>query len=226
MTPIVSFERVCKAYGRHIVLRDVSFTIGTGEAVALIGPNGAGKTTMLRLLMGGLRASSGEVRLSGERVPEALSHTRTAYFGGEFTLPPAVTAASWRALFQERLACDGEARPLGVLSRGMRQMIALRTLFSLPALRVIALDEPWEALDPAAARWLGDAVRARRAGGAALFLSSHRLHDLAGLCDRYLFLTDGRVLSFDAAALCGGGRNGVTADTLLGMFERLCGGRA
>ena len=55
-------------------------------------------------------------------------------------------------------------------------------------LGLIVLDEPWEALDPDAARWLSTTLETKRDRGAALVLSSHRLHDLAGFCDSYLFL--------------------------------------
>ncbi len=219
MTAVLTVDRVSKAYGRHEVLHDVTFSIARGEAVALIGPNGAGKTTLLRLLVGAMRPDAGEVRIAGELVPAALPHTRVAYFGGEMTMPGSVTVEAWRGLFQPPSARDGDRRLLGALSRGTRQMVGLRAVFSLSALRLIALDEPWEGLDPDAARWLADAVRARRDGGAALIVSSHRLHDLAGLCDRYLFLNDGRLLGFSAHAVCPDGP--VTADALFAAFDRL-----
>jgi ABC-type multidrug transport system ATPase subunit len=219
MNALLTADRVSMAYGRAEALSDVTLSVIRGEAVALIGPNGAGKTTLLRLLVGILRPSRGEIRIAGDLVPAALTHTRVAYFGGEMTMPPGVTVAAWRSLFQEPSSHDHDRRLLGTLSRGTRQMVGLRTVFSLPALQLIALDEPWEGLDPDAARWLGEAVRARRGNGAALILSSHRLHDLAGLCDRYLFLNAGRLLSMSARAVCADGP--VTADALFAVFDRL-----
>lgn len=223
MTVAVTVEGLSKSYGGLHVLRDVTFSVSRGEAVALIGPNGAGKTTLLRLLVGALQPEQGEVRIEGELVPRALFETRVAYFAGEFTLPPAVPVRAWRTLFQEPLSQNGDERRLGLLSRGTRQMAGLRIVFSLPALRLIVLDEPWEGLDPDAARWLGEAVRARRETGTALILSSHRLHDLAGLCDRYLFLSRGQVVSFTALELARDGD--VTADTLFSVFDRILGGK-
>ncbi len=219
MSGLVTVERLSKAYGREEVLHDVTFAVSRGESVALIGPNGAGKTTLLRLIIGAIRPDAGEVRVAGELPPGAFSRTRAGYFGGEMTMPPGVRVGAWRGLFQEPRPLDGDRRFLGLLSRGTRQMVGLRNVFSLPALRLIVLDEPWEGLDPDASRWLADAVRARRANGAALILSSHRLHDLAGLCDRYLFLNEGRVLGFQASALCADGP--VTADVLFATFDRL-----
>ena len=219
MSIVLAVEHVTKAYRRHEVLHDVTFAVACGEAVALIGPNGAGKTTLLRLVVGALRPDAGEIRIAGELPSAALPHARVAYFGGEKTMPGAVTVGEWRGLFQPPASHDGDRRRLGALSRGTRQMVGLRAVFSLAALRLIALDEPWEGLDPDASRWLAEAVRARRDNGAALILSSHRFHDLAGLCDRYFFLNEGRLLGFSARALCPDGP--VTADALFATFDRL-----
>src|SRR5207244_12898492 len=85
-----------------------------------------------------------------------------------------------------------DARPLRSLSRGTRQLRGLRTVFSRQHLRLLVLDEPWEGLDPDAARWLSTAIETKRDRGAAIVVSSHRLYDLAGLCDAYLFLAHHR----------------------------------
>ena len=57
------------------------------------------------------------------------------------------------------------------------------------------LDEPWEGLDPDASRWLSELLVLRRLTGSAILVSSHRLHDLAAICDRCEFLVDGRIVS-------------------------------
>ena len=146
----------------------------------------------------------------------ALSRVRAAYFGGESTLPPAVRVRSWRNLFHDTDE-RSENRPFRLLSRGTRQLLGLRTLFSVSGLRLIVLDEPWEGLDPDASRWLTEAMRARRDAGVTLLVSSHRLHELAGVCDRYVFLDRGfaTVVAGNAVA-----RNGmVTGDALLAIFD-------
>ena len=83
------------------------------------------------------------------------------------------------------------------------------------------LDEPWEGLDPDASRWLTEAMRARRDAGVTILVSSHRLHDLAGVCDRYVFLDRGfaTIVAGEAVA-----RNGVvTGDGLLAAFDAVRG---
>jgi ABC-2 type transport system ATP-binding protein len=213
---LLEARHLSKSYGRTVVLRDVSFKVQPGEALGIIGPNGAGKTTMLRMLVG-LVSGGGAVTLDGHRLSEGLRRLQVAYFAGESTVPPVVRARRWRSLFH-KVDATVNNRPVRVLSRGTRQLLGLRTIFSLPALNLVILDEPWEGLDPDGARWLSAAIRARCDGGAAVVVSSHRLHDLAGVCDRYLFLQDGRVTSQSAADVAPGGAN---AEALLAAFDAM-----
>ena len=220
MSALLSVNGVVKKYDGKRVLAGVTFCAGKGEAIGIIGPNGAGKTTLLRIVMGLLRADAGWVRLEGEPVLSALARVRAAYFAGESTLPPGVRARAWRSLFHDADE-RGENRPFRLLSRGTRQLQGLRTLFAVSGTRLIVLDEPWEGLDPDASRWLTEAMRARRDAGVTILVSSHRLHDLAGVCDRYVFLDRGfaTIVAGEAVA-----RNGVvTGDGLLAAFDAVRG---
>jgi ABC-2 type transport system ATP-binding protein len=89
----------------------------------------------------------------------------------------------------------------------------------VPALRLLVLDEPWEGLDPDASRWLSDAMRDRRAAGTVIVLSSHRLHDLAGVCDRYIFIDRGVGTSIAADTISD--RGTVTGEALLAAFDQV-----
>jgi ABC-2 type transport system ATP-binding protein len=77
------------------------------------------------------------------------------------------------------------------LSRGSRQLYGLRVVLSGHA-DLLILDEPWEGLDPSGAAWLTDAVRRWSSEGAAVLVSSHRLHDLVSACSRFVLLEGGR----------------------------------
>ncbi|MBA3886069.1 MAG: ATP-binding cassette domain-containing protein [Acidobacteria bacterium] len=217
---LLDARELYKSFGRTAVLQNLSVGVDRGETLGIIGPNGAGKTTLLRMLVGLVRGE-GQVTLDGRPVRENLGRIGVAYFAGESTVPPLVRTRRWRRLFHEADAADN--RPVRVLSRGTRQLLGLRTVFSLPALDLIVLDEPWEGLDPDAARWLSAAMRARRDGGAALVVSSHRLHDLAGVCNRYLFLEEGRATTLEASDLSPDGT--ATAEFLLAAFDELRGSR-
>ena len=221
MTPRVSVQRVRRNYGRRAVLKDVSFSCAGGEVAGIIGPNGAGKTTLLRIITGLLRADGGVVLLGDEPVPQALHTTRISYFAGESTVPPGIRAHTWRQLFVGAGRQVDRSRPVRLLSRGTRQMLGLRAALDVTGARVIVLDEPWEGLDPDAARWLTESIREKRQAGVAVVVSSHRLHDLASVCDRCVFLDDGVATEIAARDITAGGA--LTGDELLAAFDLLRG---
>ena len=78
------------------------------------------------------------------------------------------------------------------MSRGNRQLLGLRLVLSGEDADLILLDEPWEGLDPSGANWLTSTLQRWRAAGAAVLVSSHRLHDLDAACTRFLLLRGGR----------------------------------
>jgi ABC-2 type transport system ATP-binding protein len=199
MKEVLSASGLSKRYGAREVLRGVEMSVRNEEIVGLIGANGAGKTTLLRILLGLVRASAGRVewRQTGGRPGE----DRVAHFGGAHTLPPGVAARSWVRLVSRGTSSCEDRRAIRALSRGSRQFLGLSAELARPNLDAILLDEPWEGLDPDGSRWLSQVLRRRRGEGCAILVSSHRLHDLAGLCDRYAFLIDGRVQARDAAEI-------------------------
>ena len=115
------------------------------------------------------------------------------YFGGEQTLPPQVSARCWYRLFDGEGAGAITTKLFGVLSRGTRQRIGLEATVAASGAPLVLLDEPWEGLDPDATRWLSDELTRMRAAGAAVLVSSHRVHDLAAVCDRCEFIVEGRI---------------------------------
>jgi ABC-2 type transport system ATP-binding protein len=186
MTIRLELVDVTKAFGHHQVLNQAWLQVRAGEVVGLIGANGAGKTTLLRIAAGLVRPDGGSVRWSPNQRDE---RPRIRYYGGEMTLPPSVPARRWASLFD--VAID-DRRRIGDLSRGSRQLFGLRVLLSGDEADLVLLDEPWEGLDPDGSAWLTDTVRRWQSAGAAILVSSHRLHDLDSVCTRFLLLESGR----------------------------------
>ena len=179
---------VSKAFGTHRVLNDAWLQVRGGEAVGLIGANGAGKTTMMRIAAGLVRPDRGCVRRTDER--PALR-----YFGGETTLPPDVSVHAWASLFGHRV---DDRRRIGQLSRGSRQLFGLDLVLAGTGADIILLDEPWEGLDPNGSHWLTGRLCRWRDEGAAVLISSHRLHDLDSVCTRFVMLEGGRCTPISA----------------------------
>jgi ABC-2 type transport system ATP-binding protein len=184
---LVSVRNATARYGRREVFRDLTFDLRTAQSLGVLGANGAGKTTLLRMLIGCVTPVTGDVRIGGFRPRDALVRTGIAYFAGGATLPPDVRATSWGTLGNGETVLP-ERRRIRALSQGLKQLLGLRTVLSRHPLQLIVLDEPWEGLDAESSRWLSATLESKRDRGSAVVVSSHRLHDLAGFCDEYLFL--------------------------------------
>ncbi len=141
-----------------------------------------------------------------------------AYFAGEATLPGFARASRWGALGAGDVITV-DRRPLRALSRGTRQLVGLRTALGRHPLALVILDEPWEGLDVDATRWLTATLEAKRDRGAAIIVSSHRVEDLAGLCDAYLILLPHQAVLMPAPEISAAGPAGTAQ--LAAVIERL-----
>ncbi len=182
-----------KSYGPRHVLSGADLLVPGGEITGLIGPNGAGKTTLLRLLCGFLRPSSGTIATDAGDVARSTAPAGLAHFGGGHTVPPGVSAHAWSRDVSGGAWEGDDRRKVRDLSRGTRQMLGLKATLAREGISILILDEPWEGLDPDGARWLNASLLEKSRGGTAVLVSSHRLHELAEICDRFAFLRDGLV---------------------------------
>jgi ABC-2 type transport system ATP-binding protein len=191
-----------RSFGQHVAVHDVSFDVAGGEIVGLLGPNGAGKTTTIRMLLGLLAPHRGSVELSPPAgyLPEGLQPhdalTVRGYLRFSARLRRIERAAVDRAMVDAGVD-DLAPRPIGVLSKGQRQRVALAQAV-LGAPRALVLDEPTTSLDPRQVAEVRALLRARAAAGAAVLLSTHLLAEAAAVCDRVVVLSAGRVVAIEA----------------------------
>lgn len=200
-----------KRYGEHVVLNDVSFSVGRGERVALIGLNGAGKTTLFRCLLGvarfdgNLRVGDADVDRNPRLARAQIGYVpqRAPQFDG--TLGEMVDFfTELRGAVPQRVAqhlravgLDYEAeqdKPVRALSGGMLQKVLLALALGAQV-GVLLLDEPTANLDPRARR---EFLRALRdvPEETTVLLSSHRLADVEAVANRVLVLHNG-TFAFD-----------------------------
>jgi ABC-2 type transport system ATP-binding protein len=187
---------------------DVDFGVAEGEAFGFLGPNGAGKTTTIRLILGFLRATRGEVRVFGEPAFEAAAriHENVSYLGSDPGFLGDLTGAeqldylaalrgvakgTWRPI-AERLEFDPTVR-IKRLSRGNRQKIGVIAAFMGHA-PLLVLDEPTSGLDPLMQREFLALAAEARADGRTVFLSSHNLIEVERACDRVAIIREGRIV--------------------------------
>jgi len=203
-------SQVARSFGNVVAVRDVSLTVPPGTTFGLLGPNGAGKTTTMRMILGVLVPDRGTVTWNGAPVDGRMRRRfgylpeerglygklkvkdQIAYFGrlhGLTAPDDERKAAAWI----ERLGLGEYAnRPCAELSKGNQQKVQVACA-ALHDPELLILDEPFTGLDPVNAEVLLETLRALRAEGASLILSSHQMWQLEELCETFCVIADGTV---------------------------------
>ena len=228
---MLTVHGLTKSYGPRRVLDAVGLTVRPGEVLGLIGPNGAGKTTLFECLAGVLPADAGEIRREGRALSPAARKTALFYIPDGIAPWPdqavGCVLGFFRDLWEIRPQPGGEGlldalrlrpllgAPVRSLSKGERKrfLLALGLLAPQP---LLLLDEPFDGLDLRQTREVTGLLREAAARGKTLFLSIHQLTDAARACDRFVLLSDGRVVGEGTLAELRG-RSGVPAES--GMEE-------
>lgn len=212
MLPAAQLESVSKLYGAFAALRKLTLDLQTGRCYVLLGENGAGKSTLLRVLAGLLRPTYGRVRVLGQDPAEVrerigyMSHAamlyeeftaseNLAYSAGLYRGRPCLTPAAALA----SVGLDPSlARPISHYSQGMRQRASLaRVLLSGPEL--LLLDEPFSNMDIGSARQMLELLKALRAEGRTIVLTTHQRELAAPLADYFVMLTGGALVDVTPA---------------------------
>ncbi|HEX4062707.1 MAG TPA: ABC transporter ATP-binding protein [Streptosporangiaceae bacterium] len=214
---------ITKRYGAVLAVDGIDLDVRAGDRYGLLGPNGSGKTTLVRMLLGLVYATSGEIEVLGRPVPRKVSEV-LPQIGALVEEPAAYPHLSGRAnlrLFdaagpggrrgtrreriEQALSLVGlggiDRRPVKAYSLGMRQRLGLAAaLVRQP--KLLILDEPGNGLDPRGLRDFRRLLIELNEAGATVFLSSHLLAEVELLCTRVGVLDRGRlVLQEDLAGL-------------------------
>ncbi|PZU44101.1 MAG: ABC transporter ATP-binding protein [Microbacterium sp.] len=195
-------------------IRDVTLEVRAGTIHALVGLNGAGKTTLMKVLLGMLRPTAGDVLIDGvslHRLPAAvwacvghvIEHP-LAY--GDLTARENLLLAARLHGMSPRLAPDTVDAAIVAfalapyadvrvrrLSAGNRQRVGLAAALQHHP-RIVVLDEPTSTLDPAGVLLLRDALHTLQATGAAILVSSHHLDEVARIADHITLLNAGHII--------------------------------
>ncbi len=207
---VIQANQLTKYYGQVRALDGLNLEAREGEVLGFIGPNGAGKSTTIRILLGLLRKTSGEVRLFGQDPwKNAVElHRRISYVPGDVNLWPILTGGEAIDLFG-RLRGDMDrkrrqallekfnldpAKKCRTYSKGNRQKVALVSAFSSSKTELFILDEPTTGLDPLMETVFQECVAEVKAQGKTVLLSSHILAEVEKLCDRVAIIRDGSIV--------------------------------
>jgi inositol transport system ATP-binding protein len=237
--PILTLLRmagISKAFPGVRALDRVDFDVGVAEIHALLGENGAGKSTLIKILSGALPPDAGRIELGGVEV--AFTNPRDAQANGivtiyqEFTLAPDMTIAEnvfvgrepgsrlfvsrsrmeqQTAALAQRIGLERSPRALvRDLSVAEQQMVEIARALSMKS-RLIVMDEPTSALSRTEVEKLFTIVRALKRDGISTIFVTHRLDEVAEICDRYTVLRDGRHVGAGSVA-------GTTLDSIIRLM--------
>jgi len=216
--PLVELRDVRKSFGDNVVLDEIDLVIAPGEAIVIAGPSGSGKSTMLRCINGLEEVDSGSVRFGGQAIdPRAKSIGRIRADIGmvfqQFNLFPhktvlenimlapvkvrGVEPAAAKARARELLDTVGipekaDAAPAD-LSGGQQQRVAIARALAMDP-KLMLFDEPTSALDPEMIREVLDVMRELARGGMTMVVVTHEMGFAREVCDRIVFIDDGRIV--------------------------------
>lgn len=217
MTCVLDFSAVSKTFrqrGKAVqALRDISFNVGEGEVFGFVGPNGAGKSTTIKIMLDVISDYEGEVKIHGvparddnarkgvAYVPESpavyeqftpleVLRTGLQMYGVRHDNPDA-----WCLNWLDRFSLARNAkRRIRELSKGTVQRVALAHAMAVSP-RLLVLDEPLSGLDPVGRKDVVDILQEYKQQGGAIFFTSHVLHDVERIADRFGFINRGELVT-------------------------------
>jgi ABC-2 type transport system ATP-binding protein len=207
MTP-VEVNHLFKSYAGKTAVKDLTFSVNTGEILGLIGPNGAGKSSTIRIILDFMKPDSGEVKVFGHGMNEACKN-QIGYLPEEKGLYKNLTVidcilylASLKGMDTARAErrADELLRQTGMLeskkmkikhmSKGMGQIIQFIVTI-IHDTKLIILDEPFSGLDPVNTEIMKNLIGELKGEGNAVILSTHEMNQVEELCDRVLMIHHG-----------------------------------
>jgi ABC-2 type transport system ATP-binding protein len=211
-TAAIEAKGLTKEYNNGRGCRDVTITVGKGEAFGFLGPNGAGKSTFVKMLVGLINPTGGSATLFGHKIgsleaKSLIGYLPELYRYQEWLTGEEVIRLHARLCRMERSAADKRIPELlqmvGIgargrdrvkhYSKGMQQRLGLAcALVNDP--KIIFLDEPSSALDPIGRKEVRTILENLKQQGTTIFLNSHLLEDVEMLCDRMALLNNGVIL--------------------------------
>lgn len=213
---VIEVRNLSKKFDDFHALHDVSFEVRRGEVFGCLGPNGAGKTTTLRILLGLLRPTTGDVRVLGsapdnnslnyrKRIAALLEHPGildelSVYENLEFYARIYRVSDSKKRIEEvmglTMLETKRNVRA-ALLSKGMKQKLAIGRILMHDA-EIYYFDEPTSGLDPSFQREIRDLLLQLAERNRTVFLNSHNLYEVQEICNRVMFIKEGRTVTVES----------------------------
>ncbi|MDE3046462.1 MAG: ABC transporter ATP-binding protein [Verrucomicrobiota bacterium] len=221
MSSVLVVRNLKKVYGKKkpfTAVDGISFSLEEGEILGLLGPNGSGKTTTIQMLLGTLSITEGEVLYFGKdfvrhrsEILESVSFASTytslpgiltveenlEVIGRFYGLSPSESERRYDPLLERFGILEKKKKRVGSLSAGqMTRLMLVKAFFTQP--KVVLLDEPTASLDPDMAQEICQfLLEQREKNGLSILFTSHKMAEATKLCDRAIFLRDGKIIAND-----------------------------
>jgi ABC-2 type transport system ATP-binding protein len=209
---VLSVERLNIYYGNFQAVRNVSFSVQTGEIFGLLGPNGAGKTSTLSAIEGLVKPQSGNIKIAGYDIKEKSLHAR-ANIGVQLqstSFQPELNVSEiirlYAGIYNVEIDKEGLDRILtsikleeasskrfGQLSGGQQQRVSL-AIAMIHNPKLVLLDEPTSGLDPQSRRQLWEKMENLRDNGHGIILTTHSMEEAEAVCDRIAIIDHGQLI--------------------------------
>lgn len=217
---MIQLRHLTKKFGSLIAVNDLCLRVQKGEIFGFLGPNGAGKTTTIRVMMGLLKPTSGQVLLGGHDLATAPLKAKALcgfipdhpfvydkltgreflrFAGGLYQLEAHVCEARIEELLDLFTLAQWGNDLVENYSYGMKQRLVVASAL-LHDPQVLVVDEPMVGMDPIGARLLKSLLRSLAAKGKTIFMSTHSLEVAQELCDRIGIILEGRLIALGTMA--------------------------
>ncbi len=217
--PAIEFQAVDKRFGAQRVLEAVSLEVRDGECFALLGDNGAGKTTCIKCLLDFQHIDGGTIGIFGIDHRRSESRRRLAFLPEGFVPPQHMSGLEFlryseslrgartadgtlsRRASAMELSHGALSRPVHTYSKGMAQKLGLLACLDSDQ-DLLVLDEPMSGLDPRSRIAVRDRLRELANQGRTVLFTTHSLHDVELICDRFAILHGARIAFLGTPAAC------------------------
>lgn len=213
---MIEIKNLTKRYGKNTAVKDLSFTVESGQVYGLLGPNGAGKSTTMNIMTGCLAATDGQVLIDGHDIfenpveakkcigylpeippvyPDMTPYEYLYFVGSAKGLKGKALEADIERVAEKTGIADVMKRLIKNLSKGYRQRVGIaQAIIGNP--QVIILDEPTVGLDPVQIIEIRDLIKSLGKDHTVI-LSSHILSEVSAVCDEILIISGGQLVACD-----------------------------
>ena len=209
---VIQIKDVCKAFDQRQVLNNISLSVEEGEIFGLLGPSGAGKTTLIKMLIGLLSATSGNITILGKELDKKIDESFPSFgmvldndglydrlncYDNLERYARIYSISNRKKVINDLLEkvglIESSKKSVSNLSKGMRQRLSFaRAILHSP--KIVFLDEPTSGLDPATTLQIHSMMKTLKESGTTIFLTTHNMNEAQKMCDHLALLNEGNIV--------------------------------